>query len=117
INRALLANQRAIAKLFVNLMKTEMERELSHRLKWQERVKDWKLIQKNSIVQSFRKFMANEEIQNPPAVTAEMENMLKGQISLSERRLEILQHLCDFLPPTHTGAEVNEWNSSLVDIN
>ncbi|PKU32683.1 hypothetical protein llap_17013 [Limosa lapponica baueri] len=54
INRALLANQRAIAKLFFNLMKSEMKRELSHQLKWQDRVKDWKLIQKNSLVHSFR---------------------------------------------------------------
>ncbi|NXI71244.1 CC180 protein, partial [Anseranas semipalmata] len=64
INRALLANQRAIAKLFFNLMESEMKRELSLRLKWQDRVKNWKLIQKNYIVQSFREFMANEEIQN-----------------------------------------------------
>ncbi|NXT30534.1 CC180 protein, partial [Syrrhaptes paradoxus] len=50
INRALLANQRAIAQLFLNLMKSEMKAELSHRLKWQDRVKDWKLIQKNRLV-------------------------------------------------------------------
>ncbi|KFO82500.1 Coiled-coil domain-containing protein 180, partial [Cuculus canorus] len=117
INRALLANQRAIAKLFFNLMKTEVEKELSHRLKWQDRVKDWKLIQKNSIVHSFREFMANEEIQNPPAVKTEMENMLKGQILLSERRLEFLQHLCDLVPLTRTGVDINEWNSALVDLN
>lgn len=54
INRALLANQRAIAKLFFNLMKSEMKTELSHRLKWQDRVKDWKFIQKNYVVHSFR---------------------------------------------------------------
>ncbi|NWI31067.1 CC180 protein, partial [Sula dactylatra] len=54
INRELLANQRAIAKLFFNLMKSEIKRELSHRLKWQDRVKDWKLIQKNYVVHSFR---------------------------------------------------------------
>ncbi|NWS45765.1 CC180 protein, partial [Probosciger aterrimus] len=65
INRALLANQRAIAKLFFNLMKSELKKELFHRLKWQDRVKDWKLIQKNCIVRSFREFMANEKIQNP----------------------------------------------------
>lgn len=57
INRALLANQRAIAKLFFNLMKSELKTELSHRLKWQDRVKDWKLIQKNRVVQSFRSEM------------------------------------------------------------
>lgn len=54
INRALLANQRAIAKLFFNLMKSELKKELFLRLKWQDRVKDWKLIQKNCIVHSFR---------------------------------------------------------------
>ncbi|NXA19492.1 CC180 protein, partial [Ibidorhyncha struthersii] len=117
INRALLANQRAIAKLFFNLMKSELKRELSHRLKWQDRVKDWKLIQKNCVVQSFREFMANEVIQNPPTVKTEMENMITDQILLSERRLEFLQHIGDLLPPTHTKADVNEWYRSLLNLN
>ncbi|XP_028942917.1 coiled-coil domain-containing protein 180 [Antrostomus carolinensis] len=128
INRALLANQRAIAKLFFNLMKSEMKRELSLRLKWQDRVKDWKLIQKNYVVHSFREFMANEEIQNPPTVKTEMENMIKDQILLNERRLEFLQHLGydkrknrnkgnDLLPPIHTKADIVEWYKSLVNLN
>ncbi|NXW35797.1 CC180 protein, partial [Phaetusa simplex] len=117
INRALLANQRAIAKLFFNLMKSEMKKELSHRLRWQDRVKDWKLIHKNSLVHAFREFMANEEIQNPPTVKTEMENMITEQILLSERRLEFLQHLGELLPPTHTKADINEWYTSLVNLN
>ncbi|XP_064379883.1 coiled-coil domain-containing protein 180 isoform X2 [Dromaius novaehollandiae] len=117
INRALLANRRAIAKLFFNLMKTELKRELSHRLKWQDRVKDWKLLQKNYAVHSFREFMASEEIQNPPTVQQEMENMIKDQILLNERRLEFLQHLGNLLPPVHTKAEINEWYESLVNLN
>ncbi|KAM6296933.1 coiled-coil domain-containing protein 180 [Aegotheles albertisi] len=117
INRALLANQRALAKLFCNLMKSELMRELSHRWKWQDRVKDWKHIRKNYIVHRCREFMVNEEIQNPAAVETEMENMITNQILLSERRLELLQHLGDLLPPTHTEAEVNEWYRSLVNLN
>ncbi|NXI96563.1 CC180 protein, partial [Psophia crepitans] len=117
INRALLANQRAITKLFFNLMKSEMQKELSHRLKWQDKVKDWKLIQKNSVVHCFGEFMANGEIQNPPAVETEMENMVTEQMSLSERRLEFLQHLGDLLPPTHTKADVNEGYRTLVNLN
>ncbi|XP_064325227.1 coiled-coil domain-containing protein 180 isoform X2 [Phalacrocorax carbo] len=117
INRALLVNQRAIAKLFFNLMKSEMKRELSHRLKWQDRVKDWKLIQKNYVVHSFREFMANEEIQNPPTVKTEMEYMIMDLFLLNERRLEFLQHLGDLLPPRHTKAELNEWYRSLVKLN
>ncbi|XP_072776588.1 coiled-coil domain-containing protein 180-like isoform X4 [Taeniopygia guttata] len=54
INRALLGNERATAKLLFNLMKLELEKEKLHQLKWQERVKDWKLIQKNCVIQSFR---------------------------------------------------------------
>ncbi|XP_021269512.1 coiled-coil domain-containing protein 180 isoform X2 [Numida meleagris] len=117
INRALLANQRAIAKLFFNLMKSEMKRELSLQLKWRDRVKDWRLIRKNCIIQSFREFMAKEEIQDPQMVKIEMENMMSGQILLNERRLELLQHLTDLLPPASTQAEINEWYSSLVDLN
>lgn len=54
INRALLRNERATAKLLFNLMKSELKKEKLHQLKWQERVKDWKLIRKNRVVQSFR---------------------------------------------------------------
>lgn len=54
INRALLGNERATAKLFFNLMKSELEKDKLHQLKWQEMVKDWKLIQKICVVQSFR---------------------------------------------------------------
>ncbi|XP_025905435.1 coiled-coil domain-containing protein 180 [Nothoprocta perdicaria] len=129
INRALLANRRAIAKLFFNLMKMELKRELSHRLKWQDKVKDWRLLQKNNVLQSFREFMASEEIQNPPAVQQEVENMIENHIFLNERRVEFLQHLGyekkknsngktgHLLPPTHTKAEMNEWYESLVDLN
>ncbi|XP_030317363.1 coiled-coil domain-containing protein 180 [Calypte anna] len=117
INRALLANHRAIAKLFSNLMKTELQWELSHRWKWEDRVKDWRLIQKNNVIHSFREFMANEEIQNPPAVRTEVENMIMDLSLLSEKRLEILQHLGDLLPPAQREAEMSEWYTSLVNLN
>lgn len=37
--------------------------------------------------------MASEEIQNPPNVKIEMENMMKEQIVLSEQRLRVLQYI------------------------
>ncbi|NXH80945.1 CC180 protein, partial [Edolisoma coerulescens] len=117
INRALLRNERATAKLIFNLMKSELEKEKLHQLKWQERVKDWKLIQKTHVIQSFREFMASEEIQNPPAVKTEMENMIKEQIVLSEERLRVLQHVGALLPPTHTKSEINEWYRTLENLN
>ncbi|NWS34519.1 CC180 protein, partial [Polioptila caerulea] len=117
INRALLGNERATAKLLFNLMKSELKKEILHQLKWQERVKDWKLIQKNRVVQGFREFMASEEIQNPPAVKTEMENMIKEQIVLSEQRLRVLQDIGTLLPPTHTKSDVNEWYRTLENLN
>ncbi|KAM7143838.1 coiled-coil domain-containing protein 180 isoform 2-T2 [Macrochelys suwanniensis] len=117
INQALLANQRAIAKLFVNLMEADLKRELSQWLKWQERRKDWKIIQKDYVVHSFREFMARKEVQEPTAVKRDLENMIKDQISLSRKRMELLQVLCDLLPPTHSKAEINEWYESLVALN
>ncbi|XP_030391262.1 coiled-coil domain-containing protein 180 isoform X1 [Gopherus evgoodei] len=117
INQALLANQRAIAKLFVNLMEADLKRELSQWLKWQERLKDWKIMQKDYVVRSFREFMARKEVQEPTAVKRDLENMIKDQISLSRKRMELLQVLCDLLPPTHSKAEINEWYESLVALN
>ncbi|NXX43164.1 CC180 protein, partial [Tricholaema leucomelas] len=117
INRALLANQRAMAQLLFKLLKSELKWKLSHQLKWQNAVKAWKLIQKNSIVHSFREFMAKEEIQRPPSVKREMENMIMDQILLQDRRLEFLQHFGDLLPPAHTKAELSEWHRSLEDFN
>ncbi|XP_030363123.1 coiled-coil domain-containing protein 180 isoform X5 [Strigops habroptila] len=77
INRALLANQRAIAKLFFNLIKSELKKELFHRLKWQDRVKDWKLIQKNCIVHSFSDLL-------PPTHTkAEISEWYRSLVNLN----------------------------------
>ncbi|XP_023803804.1 uncharacterized protein LOC111945365 isoform X2 [Cyanistes caeruleus] len=118
INRVLLGNERATAKLLFNVMKSELEKDKLHQLKWQERVKVWKLIQKNCIVQSFREFTASEEIQNPPTVKTEMENMIKEQIVLSEQRLRVLQHIGTLLPPKHTQSDIiNEWYRTLENLN
>ncbi|NXQ61190.1 CC180 protein, partial [Anthoscopus minutus] len=117
INRVLLGNERATAKLLFNLMKSELKKEKLHQLKWQERVKDWKLIQKNCVIQSFREFMASEEIQNPPAVKREMENMIKEQIALGEQRLKVLQHIGTLLPPKHKKSDINEWYRTLENLN
>ncbi|XP_015734549.1 coiled-coil domain-containing protein 180 isoform X3 [Coturnix japonica] len=117
INKVLLANQRAIANVFFNLMKSEMRRELLLQLKWQDKVHVWRLIQKNCIIRSFREFMAKEEIQDPQTVKMEKENMMNGQILLNEQRLELLQRLIGLLPAMNTQAELDEWYNALVDLN
>ncbi|NXR19522.1 CC180 protein, partial [Cinclus mexicanus] len=66
---------------------------------------------------SCREFMASEEIQNPPAVKTEMENMIKEQIVLSEQRLRVLQYIGTLLPPTHTKSDIHEWYRTLENLN
>uniref|UniRef100_A0A8C0GBV2 Coiled-coil domain containing 180 n=1 Tax=Chelonoidis abingdonii TaxID=106734 RepID=A0A8C0GBV2_CHEAB len=101
INQALLANQRAIAKLFVNLMEADLKRELSQWLKWQERLKDWKIIQKDYVVHSFRSVVVQQII------------FLVG-LKLNDKTPFVF---LDLLPPTHSKAEINEWYESLVALN
>nr|XP_020650464.1 coiled-coil domain-containing protein 180 [Pogona vitticeps] len=117
INQALLANQRAIARLFVNLTEAHLKRDVDHRSQLEERKKIWKAIKKEGVISTFREFMESERIQNPNAVKTELENMLKDQRSLHEKRTALLYSLCNLLPPTHSKAEVNEWYESVVAIN
>ncbi|XP_078238907.1 coiled-coil domain-containing protein 180 [Pogona vitticeps] len=117
INQALLANQRAIARLFVNLTEAHLKRDVDHRSQLEERKKIWKAIKKEGVISTFREFMESERIQNPNAVKTELENMLKDQRSLHEKRTALLYSLCNLLPPIHSKAEVNEWYESVVAIN
>ncbi|KAI1229516.1 hypothetical protein IHE44_0002181, partial [Lamprotornis superbus] len=94
-----------------------LEKETWHQLKWQGRVKDWKLMQKKCVVQSFREFMASEEIQNPPTVNMETENMIKEQMVVSEQRLRVLQYISTFLRPTHKKSDINEWCRTLENLS
>ncbi|KAH0615380.1 hypothetical protein JD844_004562 [Phrynosoma platyrhinos] len=117
INQALLANRRAIAKLFVNLMEADLKRDVAHRWRLEERIKIWKVVQKENIIASFRTFMESERIQNPSTVKMELENMLRDQLLLAEKRRTLLFSLCNLLPLLHSKAEVNEWYESVIALN
>ncbi|XP_066466950.1 coiled-coil domain-containing protein 180 [Tiliqua scincoides] len=118
INQALLANRRAIGRLYVNLMEADLKREVVQRYRLEERLNIWKAVQKEAIISSFREFMESDRIQNPSAVRAELENMLREQLSLREKRRELLYSLGNFLPlSSPSKAEINEWNASLVALN
>ncbi|KAM3825717.1 coiled-coil domain-containing protein 180 [Vipera latastei] len=117
INQALLANRRAISRLFLNLMEAELKRDSFYRRQLEERKEIWRAVQKKHIVSSFREFVESERIQNPKAVEGELESMLEEQRSLAQKRREHLFSLGYLLPLKHTKAEVNEWYESLVDLN
>uniref|UniRef100_A0A671KYY9 DUF4455 domain-containing protein n=1 Tax=Sinocyclocheilus anshuiensis TaxID=1608454 RepID=A0A671KYY9_9TELE len=47
INQALLANRRALAKLCLNLMEKHLQMDIFQRLRWEEKLQDWKQIKLN----------------------------------------------------------------------
>ncbi|XP_032994117.1 coiled-coil domain-containing protein 180 [Lacerta agilis] len=117
INQALLANRRAIAKLFVNLMEADLKGDIFYYRKLEERIKTWRAKWKQNIIYSFRQFMESERIRHPSAVNVELESMLKDQESLTENRTALLHSLGNMLPLMQSKAELNEWYESVVAIN
>uniref|UniRef100_A0A673M9M1 DUF4455 domain-containing protein n=1 Tax=Sinocyclocheilus rhinocerous TaxID=307959 RepID=A0A673M9M1_9TELE len=53
INQALLANRRALAKLCLNLMEKHLQMDIFQRLRWEEKLQDWKQIKLNDGVTRF----------------------------------------------------------------
>nr|XP_054514295.1 coiled-coil domain-containing protein 180 isoform X4 [Pan troglodytes] len=117
MNYALLGNRKALAQLFVNLMESTLQQELDSRHRWQGLVDTWKALKKEALLQSFSEFMASESIHTPPAVTKELEVMLKTQNVLQQRRLKHLCTICDLLPPNYSKTQLTEWHSSLNSLN
>lgn len=54
INQALLANRRALAKLRLNLMEKHLQIDVFQRLKWEDKLQDWKIINLIDAVNRFK---------------------------------------------------------------
>lgn len=54
INQALLANRRALAKLRLNLMEKHLQIDVFQRLKWKDKLQDWKRIKLIDAVNRFK---------------------------------------------------------------
>ncbi|XP_028626104.1 coiled-coil domain-containing protein 180 [Grammomys surdaster] len=117
MNQALLGNRRAIAQLLVNLTEATLQQELDNRHRWQGLVDTWKALKKEALIQSFSEFMASEEIQEPPEVKKELEEMQKNQEVLQRVRLDHLCTICDLLPPNYNKTQLTEWYDSLTSLN
>ncbi|XP_027725470.1 coiled-coil domain-containing protein 180 [Vombatus ursinus] len=117
INQALLGNQRAIAKLFVNLVESNLKQEISNHHKWQDLMKFWKNMKKESMIRNFREFMESEKIQHPPSVKLEMDIMIRELERLNQKRIKILNSFSDALPPAYTRDGLNRWYASLQASN
>jgi hypothetical protein len=54
INQAILANRRAVAKLYLNLMENDLQKEVFHRLRWEDKLQDWKSFKVLGVVSRFK---------------------------------------------------------------
>ncbi|KAJ8288575.1 hypothetical protein COCON_G00012340 [Conger conger] len=117
INQASLANQRALARLCLNLKEKDLLGTLSHRLRWEDRLQHWKTVKIHTSVNRFRDFMSSPEIQNPKEVLSTLDTLQMEQKSLSKRRVGILQSLSSMVPPMCSKALAAEWYSSLSSVN
>ncbi|XP_041523268.1 coiled-coil domain-containing protein 180 [Microtus oregoni] len=117
MNQALLGNRRAIAQLLVNLTEATLQQELDNRHRWQGLVDTWKALKREALQQSFSEFMASENIQEPPAIQKELEEMLKNQQILQKVRLDHLCTICNLLPPNYNKSQLTEWYDSLTALN
>uniref|UniRef100_A0A8C2LJD2 DUF4455 domain-containing protein n=1 Tax=Cricetulus griseus TaxID=10029 RepID=A0A8C2LJD2_CRIGR len=120
MNQALLGNRRAIAQLLVNLTEATLQQELDNRHRWQGLVDTWKDLKKEALQQMtllLSPFMASKDIQEPPAVQKELEEMLTNQRVLQKVRLDHLCTICDLLPPNYNKNHLTEWYDSLTSLN
>ncbi|XP_043096059.1 LOW QUALITY PROTEIN: coiled-coil domain-containing protein 180 [Puntigrus tetrazona] len=117
INQALLANQRALAKLCLNLMEKHLQMDISQRLRWEEKLQDWKQIKLNDAVTRFRGFMNSPQIQNPKNIQDTLSTLKSDQKIQRDERIQTLERIRDMIPPRISKSSVAEWYSALSAIN
>ncbi|XP_048045163.1 coiled-coil domain-containing protein 180 isoform X2 [Megalobrama amblycephala] len=117
INQALLANRRALAKLCLNLMEKHLQIDVFQRLRWEEKLQDWKRMKLIDAVSRFKDFMNSPHIQNPINIQDTLRTVKSDQKTLSEKRIQTLEILRDMTPPKISESSVAEWYSALSAIN
>ncbi|XP_003198708.3 coiled-coil domain-containing protein 180 isoform X1 [Danio rerio] len=117
INQALLANRRALAKLHLNLMEKHLQMDVFQRLKWEEKLQDWKRIKLSDAISQFKDFMNSPQVQNPKNIQDTLRTLKSEQKTLSEKRIQTLEVLREMTPPRISKSSVSEWFSALSVIN
>uniref|UniRef100_A0A3P9A2R7 Coiled-coil domain-containing protein 180 n=2 Tax=Esox lucius TaxID=8010 RepID=A0A3P9A2R7_ESOLU len=117
INQALLANRRALAKLHLNLMESHLQKEYSHRLRWEDKLEDWKKVKALGVVSRFKEFIGSPAIQCPKDIQTVRNCMHVAQQSVQEQRIKILQSVMAMIPPRCSSSLVTEWYKSLSGVN
>ncbi|GAA6098332.1 coiled-coil domain-containing protein 180-like isoform X3 [Tachysurus ichikawai] len=117
INQALLANRRAVAKLHLNLMEKNLQKEVQCHFRWETNLQNWKKIKAVTALSQFKDFMNSPEIQNPKNVQETLNTMRTKQKAYSKQRLNILEQVRNMTPPNCSKSLAAEWYSSLSSVN
>ncbi|XP_062371955.1 coiled-coil domain-containing protein 180 [Sardina pilchardus] len=117
INQAVLSNRRAVAKLMLNLMEEDLQKEALHRLRWEDKLKDWKRIKVLAAVQRFKDFMDNPDLKCSKDIVATLETLQESQAQYNKERTSVLQAIKTLTPPNCSKSFVTAWYSSLSAVN
>ncbi|XP_067825956.1 coiled-coil domain-containing protein 180 isoform X2 [Heptranchias perlo] len=114
VNQALLANHRAMNKLYVNLIEADLKQEMSDRLKWNTYVQDLKVLKEHEVLQKFKDFLARDWT---AGLATDKAILMKEQLELNNKRIQLLENIVKLKPPECTKASLTEWYDSLKSLN
>ncbi|XP_078251359.1 coiled-coil domain-containing protein 180-like, partial [Rhinoraja longicauda] len=113
VNQALLANHRAMSKLYVNLIKVDLKHEMSNREKWNNKVEHMKIFKKQTILQKLKNYLAKDwEI----GFLTEQDLLRKQQQGLNGARIQLLEEIIN-IKPSDCNNSLKNWYDSLNALN
>ncbi|XP_076144475.1 coiled-coil domain-containing protein 180 [Alosa pseudoharengus] len=117
INQAVLSNRRAVAKLTLNLMEEDLQKEALHRFRWEDKLKDWKRIKVLAAVQRFKDLMNNPDLKRSKDIVATLEILQESQAQYNKERTSVLQAIKTLTPPNCSKSLITAWYSNLSAVN
>ncbi|XP_065918030.1 coiled-coil domain-containing protein 180-like isoform X2 [Dysidea avara] len=117
VNLTVLSNRRKYADLHLHLMIVEVEREKEYRVKWQDKVEEWKQLMQQIAEEQFREYMNSELVCNPVEVNKLKEFLIAEQKSINRKRQELLQQISSLGPPAVNKSLVYEWHRTVTRLH
>ncbi|XP_062929635.1 coiled-coil domain-containing protein 180 [Mobula hypostoma] len=114
VNQAVLANHRAMSQLYVNLIKADLKREISHRQKWNTKVEDLKTYKKQHILHKLKGYLAKDW---KAGLAKEEELLRKQQQGLNYQRKQLLEEIVNIKPSDCTKNSLDVWYDSVSALN
>lgn len=114
MNQIILSNRRAYANLQLRVSTANIEQEKRMHDFFVMRLNEWKQFQVTRWVDIFRTFMMNDRILTPPEVRRQISIMTQELKEMNEKRIELLDALVGFKPPSSTKRYIYQWNEKMA---